>query len=178
MSGNETTPNEGSAFTRGLSLGHLNPPDVKRFVQGLPRRLDSNLSKLDERSEVSSVVGLVTSLVDELDRLIERTAAAGYPRDTGFEPALAEWSEETTTDPDLVAARNRFDTASVQAARSLAGIPNETWRSDPVLLAEVRAAIGRAAATLRDLSDAVDRATSQGQAKEADEVDGRATENP
>lgn len=155
-----SAPSDEPAFIEGLDLDRLNPPDIKQFIQALPRRLDQLIGGLNDRAPAEPLVQQLNSLVDQLDRLIDEVGAAGFSPDRSLELSLADWSAHGNRAPELVDVRLRLETGASEAARRIAGIPPEGWRTSPELLREARSWVGRVSSSLRRIESRVESANA------------------
>jgi hypothetical protein len=154
----DDSPQDDEALGRGLQVDHLNPPQIEMFVKGLPRRVDEQLTALRPNAPTDDLVALLTAIGDRQESTIEDLVATGYAPDTSVEVALPRTVDESDLHPDLNRARDRFEAASVEVARRLAGIPTNGWESNPELLGKLRQAVVRTSALIRAVADAVQTA--------------------
>ncbi len=151
------------AFGAGLSIEHLNPPEIRAFFGGLHRRAVDYLSPLDRRAPVDELTQRLNAMADRGEALVERLRSVGYPIDTSADAGPPAADEQTDTDPDpaLAGPLERIEAASTEIAKRLAGIPSAVWRSGDQVLQPSRTAVAEIAATLRSLGPAVAAANQQ-----------------
>ena len=146
-------------FVPGLSIEHLNPPEIEAFFGGVHRRAAEYLSELDRRAPADELVERLNKMVDRCETLVERLQAVGYPLDAEAEQPGGTGQQVEA--PPLAEPLQRLEAASAEVVKRLAGIPSVIWRSDGQLLQSSREAVAAVAATLRSLGPAVASANQQ-----------------
>lgn len=146
-------------FVPGLSIEHLNPPEIEAFFGGLPRRAAGYLADLDRRAPTEELVERLNKMIDRCEALVERLQSVGYALEAEAEQPGGTGRQLEA--PPLAEPVQRLEAASVEVVKRLAGIPSVIWRSDDQLLQSSREAVAAVAATLRSLGPAVASANQQ-----------------
>lgn len=148
-------------FRQGLSLSHLNPPEILGFFRGLPRRVGDNLRPLHHQADTDEIVATLDSMSVTARRLTERLVSGGYPVDAEVVVDTTNRPEGIAERPEPVAALDRLDNDAFDVAGRLAGIAANRWSTDSGLLDLARSVVADIAADLRRLEDAVTSANER-----------------